>query len=229
MPPCGQGSRGRVECLIRRHRIHALAVHRFRSCTIDSGHYLLIAPNLLAQSFVGAAPNTIWFANITSTATGESWLYLASQRQYPAAGLVCHSDREWQYAAGADVDYPSVIPAAFSTSRTDNCYDNAPMESFLPHTEGRTGPSMPTGNPDVSLTGAVRIHRRLSQPASDATGLQYPPQASRPADDRRIQRVRRYGKRICEQPMINSRSTCGIVYTSINLRWDFPRISLTRR
>ena len=41
-------SRGRVERLMRRHGIRALAGRRFRPCTTDSRHYLPIAPNLLA-------------------------------------------------------------------------------------------------------------------------------------------------------------------------------------
>ncbi len=73
-----QCSRGRVEHLMRRHRIRALAGRRFRPCTTDSRHYLPIAPNLLAQNFVATAPSTIWLADITDIATGEGWLYLAA-------------------------------------------------------------------------------------------------------------------------------------------------------
>ncbi|KZE17980.1 transposase [Sphingomonas hankookensis] len=155
-------SRGRVERLMRRHRIRALAGRRFRPCTTDSRHYLPIAPNLLAQNFVATAPNTIWLADITYIATGEGWLYLAAvldlatrkivgwamrdhmrtelplaalmmatQRQRPTGGLICHSDRGSQYAAGAYVDYLATIGAVPSMSRTGNCYDNAPMESFF--------------------------------------------------------------------------------------------------
>ena len=155
-------SRGRVERLMRRHRIRALAGRRFRPCTTDSRHYLPIAPNVLAQRFVANAPNRIWLADITYIATGEGWLYLAAvldlatrkvvgwamrehmrtelplaalmmaaQRQRPAPGLICHSDRGSQYAAGVYVDHLATIGAAPSMSRTGNCYDNAPMESFF--------------------------------------------------------------------------------------------------
>jgi len=155
-------SRGRVERLMRRHRIRALAGRRFRPCTTDSRHYLPIAPNLLAQHFVATAPNRIRLADITYIATGEGWLYLAAvldlatrkivgwamrdhmrtelplaammmaaQRQRPGHGLICHSDRGSQYAAGAYVDYLAAIGATPSMSRTGNCYDNAPMESFF--------------------------------------------------------------------------------------------------
>lgn len=54
---------------------------------------------------------------------------MVAQRQRPAPGLICHSDRGSQYAAGAYVDYLSAIRALPSMSRTANCYDNAPMES----------------------------------------------------------------------------------------------------
>lgn len=155
-------SRGRVERLMRRHGIRALAGRRFRPCTTDSRHYLPIAPNLLAQHFVAPAPNRIWLADITYIATGEGWLYLAAvldlatrkivgwamrdhmrtelplaalmmaaQRQRPVSGLIHHSDRGSQYPAGAYVDHLAAIGATPSMSRTGNCYDNAPMESFF--------------------------------------------------------------------------------------------------
>ncbi|MBP1807771.1 transposase InsO family protein [Rubellimicrobium aerolatum] len=71
-------SRGRVERLMRRHRIRALAGRRYRPCTTDSRHHLAIAPNLLAQRFEAPAPNRVWLADITYVPTGEGWLYLAA-------------------------------------------------------------------------------------------------------------------------------------------------------
>ena len=44
----------------------------------DSRHYLPIAPNLLKQEFVAAAPNCVSLADITYIATGEGWLYPAA-------------------------------------------------------------------------------------------------------------------------------------------------------
>ena len=44
-------SRGRVERLMHRHGIRALAGRRFRPCTPHSRHDLPIAPNLLKQEF----------------------------------------------------------------------------------------------------------------------------------------------------------------------------------
>jgi putative transposase len=155
-------SRGRVERLMRRYGIRALAGRRFRPCTTDSRHDLPIAPNLLKQEFSASVPNTVWLADITYLPTGEGWLYLAAvldlatrkvvgwsmrdhmrtelttaalmmaeQRQRPAAGLVCHSDRGSQYAAEAYRKQLAGMKAISSMSRTACCYDNAPMESFF--------------------------------------------------------------------------------------------------
>lgn len=157
-----RASRGRVERLMRRHRIRALAGRRYRPCTTDSRHYLAVAPNLLAQCFIAPAPNRVWLADITYIATGEGWLYLAAvldlatrkivgwsmrdhmrteltlaalmmavQRRRPGRGLIHHSDRGSQYAAGAYAGQLAAIGAVASMSRTGNCYDNAPMESFF--------------------------------------------------------------------------------------------------
>ncbi len=71
-------SRGRVERLMRRHGIRALAGRRFRPCTTDSRHDMPIAPNLLKQEFSASGPNRVWLADITYLPTGEGWLYLAA-------------------------------------------------------------------------------------------------------------------------------------------------------
>jgi len=59
-------SRGRVERLMRRYGIRALAGRRFRPCTTDSRHDLPIAQNLLKQQFSAALPNTVWLADISA-------------------------------------------------------------------------------------------------------------------------------------------------------------------
>lgn len=168
-------SRGRIARLMRRHGIRALAGRRFRPCTTGSRHYLPIAPNLLKQEFVAAAPNRVWLADITYIATGKGWLgfgmmprimrrlrylaavldlatrkivgwsmrghmrtelplaalMMAAQRQRPAKGLICHSDRGSQYASEAYGKQIAALKAKPSMSRTACCYDNAPMESFF--------------------------------------------------------------------------------------------------
>jgi putative transposase len=71
-------SRGRIERLMRRHGIRALARRRFRPATTDSRHDWPIAPNLLRQQFMAPAPNRVWLADITYIPTDEGWLYLAT-------------------------------------------------------------------------------------------------------------------------------------------------------
>lgn len=58
-------------------------------------------------------------------------LMMAAQRQRPAAGLICHSDRSSQYASEAYGKQIIAMKAKPSMSRTACCYDNAPMESFF--------------------------------------------------------------------------------------------------
>ncbi len=58
-------------------------------------------------------------------------LMTAAQRQRPAAGLICHSDRGSPYAAEAYRRQLASLGARPSMSRPARCYDNAPMESFF--------------------------------------------------------------------------------------------------
>ena len=60
-----------------------------------------------------------------------SALMMAVQRQRPGRGLIHHSDRGSQFAAEAYAEQFALIGATASMSRTGNCYDNAPMESFF--------------------------------------------------------------------------------------------------
>lgn len=69
-----------------------------------------------------------------------------------------------------------------------------PDGELLPQAQGRAGSSMPMGNSVGSPTGAVRIHRRLLQPAPDALGSRVSnPRASRAAHERLIPLVRQNG------------------------------------
>jgi transposase InsO family protein len=70
-------SRKRIERVMRRHGIRARAPRRYRVCTTESKHSLLVAANLLDQNFVAERPNQVWLADITYIPTGEGWLYLA--------------------------------------------------------------------------------------------------------------------------------------------------------
>jgi transposase InsO family protein len=58
-------------------------------------------------------------------------LMMATQRQQPPEGLICHSDRGSQYASEAYGKQLTAMKAKPSMSRTACCYDNAPMESFF--------------------------------------------------------------------------------------------------
>ena len=58
-------------------------------------------------------------------------LMMAAQRQRPAEGLICHSDRGGQYASETYGKQLIAMKAKPSMSRTACCYDNAPMESFF--------------------------------------------------------------------------------------------------
>ncbi|GJD97764.1 IS3 family transposase ISMdi5 [Methylobacterium iners] len=54
----GRGvSRGRIERLMRRHGIRAVATRRYQPGTTNSRHGLRIAPNLLEQRFTASVPN----------------------------------------------------------------------------------------------------------------------------------------------------------------------------
>jgi putative transposase len=88
--------------------------------------YLAAVLDLATRKVVGWAMRDHLRTELAATA-----LLMAMQRQRPPPGLVHHSDRGSQYAAG---EYRQLLgDAGFraSMSRTGNCYDNAPMESFF--------------------------------------------------------------------------------------------------
>jgi transposase InsO family protein len=88
--------------------------------------YLAVILDLFTRKVVGWAMREHMRAELTLAA-----LTMAIQRRRPGPGLVHHSDRGSQYAAG---DYRKILQAATITqsmSRKGNCWDNAPMESFF--------------------------------------------------------------------------------------------------
>jgi putative transposase len=88
--------------------------------------YLAVILDLFTRKVVGWAMREHMRAELTIAA-----LTMAIQRQRPGAGLIHHSDRGSQYAAG---EYRNILQAAAITqsmSRKGNCWDNAPMESFF--------------------------------------------------------------------------------------------------
>ena len=58
-------------------------------------------------------------------------LRMAIQHRAPPAGLIHHSDRGVQYACGSYRKILDHYGLRASMSRTGDCYDNAPMESFF--------------------------------------------------------------------------------------------------
>jgi putative transposase len=94
--------------------------------TAEGWLYLAVLLDLFTRKVVGWAMRDHMRAELTIAA-----LTMAIQRRRPRVGLVHHSDRGSQYAAG---DYRAILQAAAITqsmSRKGNCWDNAPMESFF--------------------------------------------------------------------------------------------------
>lgn len=88
--------------------------------------YLAGVLDLATRKIVGWAMRDHMRTELTLAA-----LMMAVQRQRPAPGLICHSDRGSQYAAGDYQKQLTAIKAKPSMSKKGCCYDNAPMESFF--------------------------------------------------------------------------------------------------
>ena len=88
--------------------------------------YLAAVLDLATRKVVGWAMRDHLRTDLAAAA-----LVMATQRQRPGPGLVHHSDRGSQYASGAYRELLTKAGMRASMSRTGNCYDNAPMESFF--------------------------------------------------------------------------------------------------
>ncbi len=84
--------------------------------------YLAAVLDLATRKVVGWSMRDPMRTELTTAA-----LMMAGQRQKPAAGLVCHSDRGSQYAVEACRRQLAGINAVPSMRRTACCHDNAPM------------------------------------------------------------------------------------------------------
>jgi transposase InsO family protein len=94
--------------------------------TEEGWTYLAAIMDLYSRRIVGWATADHLRCDLVLEALEMSLL-----QRTPAAGLVHHSDRGVQYACD---DYQAVLTRhgiCPSMSRTGNCYDNAPMESFF--------------------------------------------------------------------------------------------------
>lgn len=92
--------------------------------TAEGWLYLALVLDLFSRKLVGWATSATMPQELTLAA-----LQVALGWRDPGPGLVHHSDRGSQYAAG---DYRKVLRArriTVSMSRKGNCWDNAPMES----------------------------------------------------------------------------------------------------
>ncbi|HUN95229.1 MAG TPA: IS3 family transposase [Bradyrhizobium sp.] len=94
--------------------------------TAEGWLYLAAVMDLFSRKIVGWAMRDHMRVELASAA-----LTMAVQQQRPQAGLIHHSDRGVQYASYAYRDTLARTGIVASMSRTADCYDNAPMESFF--------------------------------------------------------------------------------------------------
>jgi transposase InsO family protein len=88
--------------------------------------YLAVVLDLFSRQVVGWAMDEQMPQELTLAA-----LDMALKRRRPLPGLMHHSDRGSQYAAGAYRKQLAGHGIVCSMSRKGNCWDNAPMESFF--------------------------------------------------------------------------------------------------
>ena len=94
--------------------------------TLEGWLYLAVIMDLYSRGIVGWS----MAERLTSPLVRDA-LQMALQQRRPPAGLLHHSDRGSQYAAG---DYQELLTKngiVCSMSRKGNCWDNAPVESFF--------------------------------------------------------------------------------------------------
>jgi transposase InsO family protein len=94
--------------------------------TAEGWLYLAVVMDLFSRTIVGWSMAQRMTRQLTMDA-----LTLAAKRRNPPRGLLHHSDRGSQYASD---DYQALLTKfgmVCSMSRTGNCWDNAPAESFF--------------------------------------------------------------------------------------------------
>ncbi len=94
--------------------------------TAEGWLYLAVVLDLFSRKIVGWA-----FAATLESCLVEQAFQMAVQDRPALRGLLHHSDRGSQYAGGAYQRLLVDQQVQTSMSRTGNCYDNAPMESFF--------------------------------------------------------------------------------------------------
>jgi putative transposase len=88
--------------------------------------YLAAVEDLCSRMVVGWSMATSLESRLVVDA-----LAMAVGRRFPEEGLIAHSDRGSQYASEHYQSILSKHGIECSRSRSGNCYDNAPMESFF--------------------------------------------------------------------------------------------------
>jgi transposase InsO family protein len=94
--------------------------------TAEGWLYLAVVLDLFSRKIVGWA-----FAATLESSLVEQAFRMAAQNRTTLTGLLHHSDRGSQYAGDAYQRLLLDQQVQVSMSRTGNCYDNAPMESFF--------------------------------------------------------------------------------------------------
>jgi putative transposase len=94
--------------------------------TAEGWLYLAVVLDLFSRKIVGWA-----FAATLESSLVEQAFRMAVQNRTTLTGLLHHSDRGSQYAGDAYQRLLIDQQVQVSMSRTGNCYDNAPMESFF--------------------------------------------------------------------------------------------------
>jgi putative transposase len=154
-------SRGRVERLMREHRLVARRAKRHKRVYLQREQQKA-APNVLARAFGTDRPNRKWVSDITFIPTREGFLYLAIvldtysraivgwsmsdringdlvldaldmaiQHRGSPQGVLVHSDQGSQYTAEDYRDKLKSHAMVCSMSRKGECHDNAVAESFF--------------------------------------------------------------------------------------------------
>jgi transposase InsO family protein len=94
--------------------------------TAEGWLYLAVVMDLYSRRIVGWAMSDSLERHLVIVA-----LHMALTMRQPPPGLLHHSDRGSQYASEDYQAWLTKYQIQGSMSRTGNCYDNAPMESFF--------------------------------------------------------------------------------------------------
>ncbi len=95
--------------------------------TITGFIYLTVIIDLFDRKVIGWSISS----GMSAQETVVKALHMAIKNRKPLKGLIFHSDRGVQYAAGVTRNILAFYQITQSMSRKGNCWDNAPAESFF--------------------------------------------------------------------------------------------------